>query len=208
MGSIIIAGMMTFDLITALIAFAFVSSITPGPNNLMLMASGINYGFARSIPHMMGIGVGFIVMLILVGLGLGKIFTALPVTYEILKVISVGYLTYLAWKIATATPPEKTPSGQTSKPFSFIQAALFQWVNPKAWVMTITAISTYMPQASLLMNVMIVAIIFGLVMLPSISLWAFLGAQMQRFLNKPKILRAFNMIAAGLLMAPLYPVIF
>jgi threonine/homoserine/homoserine lactone efflux protein len=200
--------MITFDLITALIAFAFVSSVTPGPNNLMLMTSGINYGFARSIPHMMGIGVGFIVMLVLVGLGLGQIFIALPVTYQILKIISIFYLTYLAFKIATAKPPQTKNDRHSSKPFSFIQAALFQWVNPKAWVMTITAISTYMPEASLFLSVMIVAIIFGLVMLPAISLWAFLGAQMQRFLNKPKMLRSFNIMAAILLMASLYPVIF
>ena len=200
--------MITFDLITALIAFAFVSSVTPGPNNLMLMTSGINYGFARSIPHMMGIGVGFIVMLVLVGLGLGQVFIALPVTYQILKIISIFYLTYLAFKIATAKPPQTKNDRHSSKPFSFIQAALFQWVNPKAWVMTITAISTYMPEASLFLSVMIVAIIFGLVMLPAISLWAFLGAQMQRFLNKPKMLRSFNIMAAILLMASLYPVIF
>ncbi len=201
--------MMNIEIIIALMTFAFVGSVTPGPNNLMLMASGINYGFQRTVPHMLGIGVGFIVMLVLVGLGLGQIFTLYPPLYTALKIISIAYLSYLAWKIATAAAPDSTSAtAESGKPFSFLQAALFQWVNPKAWVMTITAISTYMPQAPVLVNVVIVAVIFGLVMVPSISLWVYLGSKLARFLGDARKLRAFNITAAILLMLSLYPVLF
>jgi len=124
---------MTYDLIVALAAFAFVTSITPGPNNLMLMASGANFGFRRTIPHMLGVGLGFTVMIVLVGVGLAQIFEAYPEARTALKIISVIYLLYLAWKIANAAAP--TSAEEAGTPITFIQAALFQWVNPKAWSM-------------------------------------------------------------------------
>jgi len=121
------------ELLSGLVAFAFVSSITPGPNNLMLMASGANFGFRRSIPHMFGIGLGFVFMVLLVGAGLVQIFDAYPVSHMALKVVSVFYLLYLAAKIATAAPVRQGQCGGT--PMTFLQAAAFQWVNPKAWAM-------------------------------------------------------------------------
>ena len=129
---------MTFELLFALAAFALVSSITPGPNNLMLMASGANYGFRRTLPHMLGVTLGFMLMVLLVGVGLVQVFDAFPVSYQLLKVVSVGYLLYLAWKIATAAPVNNG-SDSEGAPFTFVQAALFQWVNPKAWTMALTA---------------------------------------------------------------------
>ena len=127
---------MDTDLLYALMGFAFVTSITPGPNNLMLMASGANFGFRRSIPHMLGIGIGFVVMVTLVGLGLMGLFDRYPVTHTMLKVFSAAYMLWLAWKIANAAAPEQSKA--TGQPLSLLQAAGFQWVNPKAWAMALT----------------------------------------------------------------------
>ncbi|MGP1396583.1 MAG: LysE family translocator [Inquilinaceae bacterium] len=195
---------MTYDLLTALAAFAFVTSVTPGPNNLMLMASGANFGFRRTIPHMLGVSIGFILMVVLVGAGLVQIFDAVPVSYTILKVVSVGYLLFLAWKIATAAPPRETERSGT--PITFVQAALFQWVNPKAWAMALTAISVYAPSQSL-PAIAVVAVIFGMVNLPSVGSWTILGQQMRRLLTNPARLRAFNVTMAVLLVASLYPIL-
>lgn len=201
---------MTYELILALMAFAFVTSITPGPNNLMLMASGINFGLNRSIPHILGVGLGFVLMILLVGLGLAEVFEAFPLSYNILRTLSVTYLGYLAWKIATTStaPKNDTRHASASKPISFTQAALFQWVNPKAWIMTVSAISTYSPESGGLYNVIIIALIFGIIMLPSVSLWTILGTQIQKFLNSQMKRRAFNITAALLLIASLIPMIF
>ncbi|MFY9212294.1 MAG: LysE family translocator [Aestuariivita sp.] len=195
---------MTYEILIALAVFAFVSSITPGPNNLMLMASGANFGFRRTIPHMLGVGFGFVFMILLVGAGLIQIFDAYPISYSILKTCSVAYLLYLAWKIANAVPARTGAS--TGTPMTFLQAAAFQWVNPKAWTMALTAISAYTPERSLY-AILIVGLIFGLINLPSVGSWTLLGQQMARLLQSPARLRAFNWIMAGLLVASLYPVI-
>lgn len=196
---------MNYDLIIALLLFAFVSSITPGPNNLMLMASGANFGFRRTIPHMLGVGIGFTVMIVLVGVGLVQVFDLYPISHQVLKLVSVVYLLWLAWKIANAAPPKDDVQGE-STPITFIQAALFQWVNPKAWTMALTAISAYTPDQTLA-SVGLVALIFGMVNLPSVSVWTVLGEQMARFLTSAAKLRAFNWLMAGLLVASLYPVV-
>ncbi|MEM1064230.1 MAG: LysE family translocator [Pseudomonadota bacterium] len=196
---------MTFELFAALAAFAFVSSITPGPNNMMLMASGANFGFRRTIPHMLGVGIGFVVMVLLVGGGLLGLFEAWPVSYTILKSVSIAYLLYLAWRIANAGAPEG--SGASARPMTFLEAALFQWVNPKAWTMALTAIAVYAPNQSLA-SIALVAVIFGAVNIPSVGSWTVLGMQLRRFLTNPSRLRAFNVSMALLLVASLYPVLF
>jgi len=196
---------MTIDLLLALIAFAFVSSISPGPNNLMLMSSGANFGFKRTIPHMLGVGLGFTFMVILVGIGLMQLFTNYPIMYQVLKYVSVAYLLYLAYKIATASKPDNSQTNK-SNPITFIQAAAFQWVNPKAWTMALTAISVYSPSQQM-ESIAIVALVFGLVNLPSVSLWTVLGQQLSKILSSELRLRAFNFTMAGLLLASLYPVI-
>ncbi|MEL0437321.1 LysE family translocator [Phycobacter sp. K97] len=195
---------MTHDLILALALFAFVSSITPGPNNLMLMASGANFGFRRTIPHMLGVALGFVFMVILVGAGLIQVFDAFPVSYTVLKAASVIYLLYLAWKIANAGPAETGDA--KGRPMTFVQAAAFQWVNPKAWAMALTAISAYAPDQSL-WAIFVVAALFGAVNLPSVSSWTVLGQQMARLLTNPRRLTVFNWTMALLLVASLYPVI-
>lgn len=195
---------MSHEIVMALAAFAFVTSITPGPNNLMLMASGANFGLRRTVPHMLGVAIGFTVMIVLVGAGLMELFDAYPVSYTVLKVFSVVYLLYLAWKITLAAAPDgKTGSG---RPLTFMQAALFQWVNPKAWAMALTAISVYAPSKSLA-GVLLVAAIFGMINLPSISFWTVLGKQAQRVLTNPMRRQAFNGVMAALLVGSLYPVL-
>ncbi|WP_195821488.1 LysE family translocator [Roseobacter sp. MH60115] len=195
---------MSIELLSALILFALASSATPGPNNLMLMASGANYGFTRSIPHMLGISVGFALMIVLVGAGLAQIFEAYPVSYTVLKALSVLYLSYLAWKIATAAPIRK--SAEEGRPMTFLQAAAFQWVNPKAWAMALTALSVYAPSQTLTAFAL-VAVIFATVNLPAITFWTVLGQQMARILTNPRRLTTFNWAMAGLLIASLYPVL-
>ena len=195
---------MTYDILMALIAFAFVSSITPGPNNLMLMASGANFGFRRTIPHMLGIGLGFTFMVLLVGAGLVQVFDRYPISHTVLKVLSVLYLLYLAWKIAHAAPAKGADAAGT--PMTFLQAAAFQWVNPKAWAMALTATAAYAPDQTI-NAILLVALVFGTINLPSVSTWTVLGQQMARILTNPHRLLAFNWTMAALLVASLYPVL-
>ena len=194
---------MNYENLIALAGFAFVTSITPGPNNLMLMASGANFGFRRSIPHMLGIGIGFTVMVLLVGVGLAGVFNTYPIAKTGLQVVSVIYMLWLAWKIANAAPPEARAAEGT--PITFVQAALFQWVNPKAWAMALTAVTVYASGG--VWGVVAVAIVFGLVNFPCVSSWTVLGQQIRRFLTNRSRLRAFNITMAVLLVASLYPVL-
>lgn len=196
---------MTVDQLFALSAFALVSSITPGPNNLMLMASGANFGFRRTVPHMLGIGLGFGLMIVLVGLGLVRVFDAFPVAHLILTILGVCYLLWLAWKIAHAAAPDAARVG--ARPFTFLQAALFQWVNPKAWQMGLTAITLYAPDRSVV-AILWVGVVFVLINIPSVSTWTVMGQQMGRVLSSPGRLRAFNWSMAALLVVSLIPVVF
>ncbi len=195
---------MTHELLYGLVAFAFVSSVTPGPNNMMLMASGANFGFRRTVPHMLGIGIGFTLMIFLVGVGLIQVFDSWPPSHTILKVVSVAYMLWLAWKIAHSAPPERQET--TGTPMTFLQAAAFQWVNPKAWTMALTAITIYAPDRAA-GSILTVALAFGLVNFPSVSVWAVLGQELRRLLKSPASLRAFNWTMAVLLVLSLYPVL-
>ena len=195
---------MNIEILTALCTFAFVSSVTPGPNNLMLMTSAANFGIWRSMPHLLGVVFGFVLMVILVGTGLVSVFEAYPVSYDILRVGSIVYLSYLAWKITTAKSPAGSAAG---KPIGSVQAALFQWVNPKAWAMALIAVTVYAPSHSLAAVAMI-ALVFGVINIPSVFVWVLLGSKIQRLLDSGPRLRAFNYCMALLLLATLYPVIF
>ena len=197
---------MTYEILIALIGFAVASSITPGPNNLMLMASGANYGMRRTLPHMLGISLGHAFMVAMVGIVLLQVFDTYPVLNTILKVVSAAYMIWLAWKIANAVPPEAKKV--TGKPFTFLQAAAFQWVNPKAWFMAITAISAYAPQDQcIVMGSLIVAVAFATVNFPSITIWAWMGVQVRRWLGSARRLRIFNVSMAVLLVVSLYPML-
>jgi len=197
---------MTLDILAALVAFCFVGVITPGPNNLMLMASGANFGFRRTVPHMIGVGLGMPILVMLVGIGIIRVFDAFPIVQTILTVLSVLYLLYLAWKIANAAPPLKAGEGEAGTPMTFLQAVAFQWVNPKAWFMALSAITLYAggrdPTALLW-----VAGSYCAVSSVSTTSWTALGQQMRRFLNSPGRLRGFNWTMAALLVATLIPVL-
>jgi len=196
---------MSSELIIALSAFALVSSITPGPNNLMLMSSGATFGFKRTIPTMFGVGIGFVFMLLMVGIGLVQLFDSYPITYQILKVFSISYIFYLAFKIATSLAPENSHNKNT-KPFSFFQAALFQWVNPKTWTMALTAMSVYSPTRDL-DAILLITIVFGLVNIPCASVWIILGQKLRILLKNNSHLRLFNLAMAALLLMSIYPVL-
>ncbi|MEO1689799.1 MAG: LysE family translocator, partial [Pseudomonadota bacterium] len=180
---------------------AFATSITPGPNNLMLMASGANFGFLRTLPHMLGVASGFVAMTVLVGLGLMQAFEAAPWLYDLLRAAGAAYMLRLAWRIAHAAPPQEgeAPRG---RPMTFLAACAFQWVNVKAWAMAVTAIALYAPDRTL-PSLALVAAVFGAVNLPSVGLWAVLGVQMRRVLTRPSRLRAFNRGMAALLVVSL-----
>ena len=195
---------MSYQLLIALLGFAFVTSVTPGPNNMMLMASGANFGFQRSIPHMLGISLGHALMVFLVGMGLAGAVQAVPGLLTGMKIVSIVYMLWLAWKIAHSAAPGEGKSG--GHPFSFLQAAAFQWVNPKAWAMALGATSAYAPDGSV-QSYLTVAAVFAAVNLPSVSLWAFAGQAVRQILTVPARLQAFNWTMAGLLIASLIPVL-
>lgn len=189
----------------AFAGFAFVSSITPGPNNAMLLASGVNYGFRRTVPHIAGISLGCVAMLVLVGLGLGKVFEAVPLIYGVLRYAGAAYLLWLAWSIARAGPMAGREAG--GRPMTFWQAAAFQWVNPKAWIMVVGAVTTYAPRDAFAQNVAVLAVLLGLVNLPSICVWAGCGTALRPFLSHPGRVRVFNGAMALLLALSLLPVL-
>lgn len=191
----------------AMAIFAFVSSITPGPNNLMLMASGTNFGFFRSTPHMLGVAVGFALMLLVVGAGLGASLNAFPPAMLALKYASVVYMLYLAWRTAIAAPPRPDERSASARPLSFAQAAAFQWVNPKAWTMSLTAMSVYVPTGNRTADIGLVALVFAMINLPAIAIWTTAGVQLRRLLHRRLALRIFNVSAAVLLIGSLYPVL-
>ena len=193
------------ELLAALALFCVVTLFTPGPNNLMLMTSGLNFGFRRGVPHMLGVTLGFTLMVLIVGLGLGVVFEKWPLLYTVLKYGGAAYLLYLAWQIAVSLPP--TSAGEAAgRPIGFLQAVAFQWVNPKAWVMAVGAISTYAAVAAFPVNVIIIAALFGVLGLASSGTWLGFGAALQLMLKNRRAVRAFNVAMALLLVASLYPI--
>nr|WP_315596389.1 LysE family translocator [uncultured Cupriavidus sp.] len=191
-------------MLLALAAFALVSSITPGPNNTMLLASGVNFGLLRTVPHLLGVSLGFAFMVGLVGLGLGSVFTALPWTWNVLRVGATAYLAWLAWKLATAGGVQDR---EVARPMTFLRAAAFQWVNPKAWVMAVGACSAYVLHPNIWLNALAMAVVFAVVNLPSVATWAVFGAALRRWLANPRVLRVFNIVMALLLLASLWPIL-
>jgi threonine/homoserine/homoserine lactone efflux protein len=194
---------MSPTLLVGIAAFGFVSSITPGPNNMMLMASGANFGLRRTLPHLVGVGLGFSLMVLGVGLGLAGVVARAPWIFDAIRWAGAAYLVYLAWKIATA----RGVGGKDvpARPMTFLQAVAFQWVNPKAWAMALGAVTTYASRDHLVLDVVMIALVFGLVNAPCISVWAGFGVGMKQVLSRPGPLRAFNLTMAALLLLSLYP---
>lgn len=199
---------MMIDFLLPLAAFALLAAGTPGPNNLMLMTSGMNYGFRRSAGHMSGVALGFPLMIAAVGLGLSQLFAWLPALEIALKYVCAVYLVYLSYRIATAMP-KIAESGQmevSGKPLTFAQAAAFQWVNPKAWVMATTALTVYALPLSSTANAFAIALVFACVGTLTATSWTALGDRLRLFFSSPVRLRIFNGVAALLLLATLVPV--
>ena len=194
----------SYTALSAAMMFALVMSITPGPNNTMLLASGVNFGFRRTLPHMLGITCGCMVMMIAIALGLGQVFTRVPALYAAMEIASVAYLLYLAWKIATSRSFSVDEANE--RPMTFLQAAAFQWVNPKAWMMAVSGVTAFHLNDNLLINAAFLAISFSIVNLPSITIWAAFGLGVRRFLSSARALRAFNWSMAALLVASIVPV--
>jgi threonine/homoserine/homoserine lactone efflux protein len=204
---------MTSEVLTSLCMFALATSATPGPNNAMLFASGVNFGLKRSVPHILGVTLGFTFMQLALGLGVGMIFTAVPGLYSLLRILGVGYMLYLAWAIGNSTPPP-TPNQKYAAsasdvakgtPMTFWQASAFQWVNPKALMMCITAASTYAPPDQPVMGALIVTAAFFFVGMPCVGAWAVLGSVMRGLLQDHRRLKVFNVTMALLLAASVVP---
>lgn len=195
---------MTHDLLLALAGFCAVTLFTPGPNNLMLVASGANFGLRRSVPHLSGVALGFPLMVVPVGLGVMRVFDVWPVLHDVLKAVAVVYMVYLAWKIATAGEVQQAEA--QARPLSFLQAAAFQWVNPKAWSMALGAIALYAPGRDL-SGVLWIAGSFAVLGVLSALTWTGFGTGIRRWLADPVRLRWFNRGMAALLVAAMVPVL-
>lgn len=216
--------------IAAVLAFAFVSGVTPGPNNVMMMVSGVNYGVRQSLPHYFGICVGFPVMLLCLGLGLGRVITEFPTVHSVVQTLGVLYLLWMAWKIASARPDplvldEQDFDGQAtdgpsleqaqSKPFTFFQAALFQWVNGKAWVMVMGAIATYTvvdPHVEgnfwvMAVQILVITTCFFMVGFVSAGVWLMGGVALKPWLSRERWLIRFNQVMGALLALSILPVV-
>jgi threonine/homoserine/homoserine lactone efflux protein len=192
------------SLLIAFILFAAVMFFTPGPNNIMVMSSGLTYGFRRTVPHILGVVIGFAFMVGAVGLGFGTIFIAFPVLQTVLKYAGAAYLIYLAIMIAMSGPPKPGESGRG--PMTFWGAAMFQWVNVKGWVAIIGTITAYAAIASFPLNIVIQVLTFLAMGTASITIWTLFGSALRPFLTSPRAVRGFNIAMALLLLASLYPV--
>jgi threonine/homoserine/homoserine lactone efflux protein len=196
---------MSHSLLIAFVIFATVMFFTPGPNNIMLLSSALTYGFRRTVPHLVGIVIGFAFMIGAVGLGLGTVFITYPILQTILKYAGAAYLVYLAAVIAMSGP---VASGQDNArgPMTFWGAAVFQWVNAKGWVLVIGTITAYAGIASFPWNILVQVVISLLIGAVSCVAWALFGTALRPWLTSPRAVRAFNIVMAILLLASLYPV--
>jgi len=196
-------------MLISITTFTLSTVLTPGPNNIMLLSSGLTFGYKKTIPHILGVMLGFPFMVILVGLGMDAIFTKFPLLFGILKVIGIIYLCWMAYKIATNGNSYDTNDISESKPFTFLQSAAFQWVNPKAWIMAITAISVFVTsESNSLMQVFIIALIYMLSGIISTNSWALGGVLLHKLIKNQKLIKVFNIIMAILLISSIIPFMF
>jgi threonine/homoserine/homoserine lactone efflux protein len=207
--------MQSFPLALILTSIPFMASmgITPGPNNILVASSGVNFGFRATVPHILGITIGYPLMLFIVGIGLARIFIAAPLIHVILKYISIVYLLYLAYRITRASAAaeargEPIEARGEPKPLTFVQAAAFQWVNGKAWVIALGAVTTYtVVDQTLPLQIVALTAISVVITLGSVSCWTLFGAYMRRFLHTEKRRRFFNYTMAALLVLSILPVL-
>lgn len=192
--------------LTALIGFAFIMSVSPGPGNFLLLASGANFGITRTIPLILGISSGFLSMVFVVGLGLGEILERFPVVQDALRFICFGYILWLAYKISQIRSLEGNDPA-TAKPIGFVQAAMLQLLNPKAWTVALIVTVTYTVPSAGIRGLLAMIAVFALVNIPSISSWAMFGVAMRSFINQGNRTRIFNIIMAGLLVGSMAPML-
>lgn len=197
---------MPLDIFLAMGVFAFVMAFTPGPNNILLTASGVNFGFARTIPHVLGVGIGFVVLVIACGAGLGLVFTTFPSLQTVLKVAGAGYMLWLAWKVANAHIEGNGPQ-RRARPFSFLEAAAFQWVNPKAVLAAASGIAIYVRPTHAWFDFAILLALFALATILSTVTWAGFGVALRGLLKDPARARIFNIVMALLLVASIVPMV-
>ena len=199
----------TLAMILSIATFTLSTSISPGPNNIMLLSSGLTFGYKRTIPHMAGVFLGFPLMVLIVGLGMGALFEKFPLALTILKFIGILYLFWMAYKIANNSSSYEVDENSESKPFSFMQAAMFQWVNPKAWIMAITSISIFVTSNEHgLTQIIIISLIYFLSGCVSCNTWAFGGTVLKKFIKSEKSVQRLNIAMAILLVASVLPIIF
>ncbi len=195
-----------WSLIVASVPFLTTMGFTPGPNNIMVASSGVNFGFRATVPHILGVTFGFPVMLLVVGLGLAKVFLAVPWIHVAFKYVSIAYFLYLAWRIASATTVSTT--GATARPVTFLQAAAFQWVNVKAWIIAVSAVTTYtVVNPTLFWQIGAIAVLDIVITLASVSCWTLFGHFLRDYLHTDARRRWFNRSMAGLLLLSILPVL-
>ncbi|MBP2548703.1 threonine/homoserine/homoserine lactone efflux protein [Neorhizobium galegae] len=197
---------MPYETVFAVALFAFVGSVSPGPSNFMLLASGTNFGFWRTVPQILGITAGFSTVLLAVGFGLGALITAWPPIGLALKIAGGGYLLYLAWRIGTS---RAVPDGQTdaARPLTLLESAAFQWVNPKAWIAAMTAMAAYSRADNPFASILLITVVISIVNLPSVAVWAGFGVVLRQFLTQPSRVKWFNIAMGVLLVATLWPLL-
>ncbi len=198
--------MIPFNILSALSLFCLVATITPGPNNLMLLSSGATFGLRRTAPHILGISGGCALMVLVLGWSLAGIARHLPTLYVALHIASSVYLLWLAWRIATSSNPHDARAPR--RPFTLLDAAAFQWINPKAWALTLGAVASFARPGHIAFDVPVIALVLVVVGLPCITLWAGSGSLLKGLLLKPRALRAFNIGMAVLLVLSILPGLF
>ena len=196
---------MNFQLMAAIATFSFVTSISPGPNNTFLLASGANFGIRKSLPYVNGIMAGLSVMLLALGAGLGLVFTNFPILYQILKYVGFAYIIYLAYRIIRSTSKSESAEPQY---VGFFQSALFQFLNPKAWIVSASFMATYMPLNLGIGWVLLACALFLIFTYPGAVSWAVFGQSLKGLLSEPRKRKVFNIFAAILLVATMIPVLF
>jgi threonine/homoserine/homoserine lactone efflux protein len=194
------------EILLSLTSFALATACTPGPNNIMLTASGVNFGFARSIPHMTGVVVGFIILLAACAGGLGLLFAAFPAAHTALKVAGGAYLLWLAWKVASAGRPQRTDD-ESARPLTFLQAAAFQWVNPKGVLTALSAVALFVRPPSARTDTALMLMVFAFATVIAVTVWTAFGTVVSRALRDPRHARIFNIVMALLLVASIVPMV-
>jgi threonine/homoserine/homoserine lactone efflux protein len=200
-------GHMDWHLLGRIAAFAFVTAVTPGPNNVIALSSGVTHGFRATMPMIWGVSLGFPAMQFAVALGLGSVLAALPWAYPAIQIVGALYLLWLAWKIAMSADLGIADGPANAKPVTFLQSCLFQWVNPKAWIIAVGGLATYVPVDNFWPSVALFTLTFCVIAWPATALWAGFGVLVQRWLGTTRRVRVFNIAMAALLVVSLVPVL-